>query len=142
SDHDADLARVHALLAAETIQARRDAEHILTRRLHRAPADVEALMLLGRVHLAQSKPDQARHDFQRVVALVPGQRAAHRELGLLWQREWAQFLDRHVLERAVSELELAVPSSCDSMDADAWLGISVLGALQCELGYSDRAVAV
>lgn len=95
--------------------------------LQRAPADVELLTLRGALAQQVGDRDQARRDFERVVALDPGNEAARLNLGIV-------LADSGRLAEARDELEQAVHLAAPS--AAAWSG---LGRVRWRLGDAAGA---
>jgi GWxTD domain-containing protein len=132
---------VNTLIAGDP-ETRRQAERMLTRYLRGAPSDAGALLLLGRLYLAQGRLTPARRTFQRLLRLDPARPEAHRELGFLWMREWAEFFDRRRLQRAVEDLEQSMPPANEGLSPEQWRALAALGALYCEQGVPERAASL
>lgn len=138
----ADSAALAPLIAHGSLDQHKEVEHALDRALKRDRSNLPALVLSGRLAVVEGKYDLGRSFYLRVVKLVPGHREAHREIGLLWVREWGRYREPRVLQRALDELELSLPSPLASLDSADWIALTMYAALQCERGAPERARAV
>ncbi len=137
-----DSAAVAPLIAHGSLEQHKTAERTLERVLKRDRDNLAALLLSGRLAVVEGKLDLGRRFYRRAIKIAPDNREAHRELGLLWMREWGRYREAQVLQRAVDELEPSLPPAGTPADSADWIALAMYAALQCERGAPERARVV